>query len=108
MILTHPEWPRTKIPGSIQAELSSLGVLIEKNWLNAAEGSVSIQEMAANIRAAGPSNVYLATDRGQKGFEHPAEGMLRFIDALLNQGFSVQELKEMVRTVPERIVGRQH
>ena len=56
MILTHPEWDRTKVPGSVQADLASIGVLIEKNWLNIAEGSVSREEMAKNIRLAGPEH----------------------------------------------------
>lgn len=106
MILTHPEWDRTKIPGTIQQELAALGVLVEKNWLNLAEGSVTPSEMASNIRLAGVDHVYLATDRGQAGAEHPAEGMLRFIQTLLREGFSHAELETMVRTVPARIVTR--
>lgn len=106
MILTHPEWDRTKVPGPIQQELAALGVLVEKNWLNLAEASVSPEEMAANIRLAGPEHVYLATDRGQAGAEHPAEGMLRFIETLWNQGFTQTELETMVRTVPARITAR--
>ena len=103
MILTHPERSRTKVPGELQKELAGLGVLIEKNWLNIAEGAVTAEEMAANIRQAGVSSTYLATDRGQAGFEHPAEGMLRFIETLLDQGFSGAEIRTMVRDVPARI-----
>lgn len=106
MILTHPEWFRTKISGSVQAEMAALGVLIEKNWLNIAENSTTIEEMAANIRLAGTDHVYLATDRGQSGFEHPAEAMLRFIEVLLQAGFSEKEIITMVRTVPACIVNR--
>lgn len=93
MILTHPEWDRTKIPGSIQAELADLGVLIEKNWLNLAEGSVSPEEMAQNIRLAGVHSVYLATDRGQYAAEHPAQAMLLFIETLLSLGFTPKEIR---------------
>lgn len=103
MILTHPEWHRTVAPITIQKELAECGVLIEKNWLNVAEGDVTISQMAANIRAAGPEHVYLATDRGQAGAEHPAEGMLLFIEALLREGFTKEELITMVKTVPEKI-----
>lgn len=106
MILTHPEWDRTKVPGSVQADLASIGVLIEKNWLNIAEGSVSREEMAKNIRLAGPEHTYLATDRGQAGAEHPAEGMLRFIETLLELGFSREELDWMTKKVPQRIAAR--
>lgn len=106
MILTHPEWDRTKVPGSVQADLASIGVLIEKNWLNIAEGSVSREEMAKNIRLAGPEHTYLATDRGQAGAEHPAEGMLRFIETLLELGFSREEIDWMTKKVPQRIAAQ--
>lgn len=104
MILTHPEWQRTVIDTEIQAELAKLGVLIEKNWINIAEYSVSVEKMAENIRAAGPENVFLATDRGQKGFEHPVEAMRLFIANLLQQGFKRSEIEMMTHEVPERIV----
>lgn len=104
MILTHPEFDRTLIPGEIQAELAKLGVLIEKNWYNIAEGTVSAETMAANIRTVDPEYVYLATDRGQYGQEHPAPAMLRFIETMLDQGFSEKDITTMIRTVPERIV----
>lgn len=106
MILTHPEWDRTKSTGDIQKELADTGVLIEKNWLNIAEGSVSAQEMASNIKKVGAGRVYLATDRGQAGFEHPVEGMLRFIETLLNEGFTGQEIQTMLSTVPGYIANR--
>lgn len=107
MVLTHPEWVRTKVPGAVQADMASRGVLIEKNWLNIAEHSVSIEELVANMRLAGPERIYLATDRGQKGFETPGEGMLLFIEELLKVGFTEKELITMVRTVPSYIAKRE-
>ena len=104
MILTHPEWPRTIINGEIQKYLASLGVLIEKNWLNIAEKSVSIEEMVQNIRKVGVESIYLATDRGQNGSKHPAEEMINFIVALLKQGFTKEEIKIMTQVIPKRIV----
>ncbi|MEG1902402.1 MAG: DUF6282 family protein [Clostridium sp.] len=104
MILTHPEWSRTKVPVIIQKELADLGVLIEKNWLNLAEGDTTVSEMSNHIRAVGSEHIYLATDRGQAGAEHPAEGMLRFIETLLIEGFSHEELITMVQTVPAKII----
>lgn len=81
-----------------------MGVLIEKNWLNLAEGSVSPEEMAQNIRLAGVHSVYLATDRGQYAAEHPAQAMLLFIETLLSLGFTPKEIRQMTKETPERIV----
>ncbi|MEG1576886.1 MAG: hypothetical protein RR366_08890, partial [Clostridium sp.] len=97
-------WSRTKVPVIIQKELADLGVLIEKNWLNLAEGDTTVSEMSNHIRAVGSEHIYLATDRGQAGAEHPAEGMLRFIETLLIEGFSHEELITMVQTVPAKII----
>lgn len=105
MILTHPEWRRTAVPLEQQVELAGLGVLVEKNWLNIAEGDTTAEAMACHIRAIGSERVYLATDRGQAGFEHPAEGMLRFIQSMLEQGISDREIRNMVTAVPRMIVG---
>ncbi len=106
MILTHPEWSRTMAGGEIQAELASLGVVIEKNWVNIAEQSVSIEKMAQNIRMTGVEHTYIATDRGQKGSERPVEGMRRFLGALLDTGFTEEELVTMTHTVPSYIAAR--
>jgi len=106
MILTHPEWQRMMINGETQKYLSSLGVLIEKNWLNIAEQSVTAKEMANNIRSAGFENVYLSTDRGQNGFETPVYGMMKFIEVLLEEGFTEEEIRTMVQEVPKLIVNR--
>lgn len=106
MILTHPEWPRTIVSGKMQKHLADLGVLIEKNWLNVAENSVSIEQMAANIREAGVENTYIATDRGQNGFKHPAEEMINFIIALMEQGFTENEIRTMVQIVPSYIINK--
>ena len=63
MILTHPEFPRTRIGRDDQAELAKLGVVIEKNWFNLAQKSVMPEEMAETIRTVGSGHGYLATDR---------------------------------------------
>lgn len=107
MILTHPDWKRTKSSAEMQKELAKIGVIIEKNWLNIAESDVSVWDMADSIRAVGAEHIYLATDRGQAGYEHPVEGMLRFIELLLKEGFSEMDIKTMISTVPGFIARRE-
>lgn len=106
MILTHPEWKRTVIDIETQKYLASLGVLIEKNWLNIAEGDVLAKDMCEGIREIGVENIYLATDRGQKGFERPIYGMMKFIEVLLENGFKKEEIKVMTERNPKLIVGQ--
>lgn len=106
MILTHPEWERTVVPRAIQTELADIGVIVEKNWLNIAEGSCTAQAMLENIRAVGTHRVYLATDRGQRGAETPAQGMQRFVALLLENGFTDAEITDMAVRVPKELVLR--
>lgn len=104
MILTHPEFPRTTIPGEIQKEIADLGVIIEKNWLNIVQGAITIEQMKANIRMVGVSRVYIATDRGQTGMPHPTIELFHFVKELLKQGFKNEEIRSMVQVVPKSIV----
>lgn len=45
-------------------------------------------------------NCYLATDRGQKNFEYPVEALMMFMDAMLDEGFSKEEVRIMTHDVP--------
>ncbi|MPM70055.1 hypothetical protein SDC9_117006 [bioreactor metagenome] len=105
MILTHPEFPRTKIPAHIQKELADDGVLIEKNWFNVAQGAVSIQQMTQTILDVGTGRTFIATDRGQGGEPRPVPELHRFICELLKQGLNDAQIRDMVCFVPKSIVG---
>ncbi len=105
MVLTHPEFPRTDIEPKIQRELAELGVFIEKCWYNIAEKECEITKMAQHIRTVGVEHCFLTTDRGQGNRETPIEGMKLFLEALLEQGFTEEELFIMTHTVPCRVLG---
>lgn len=104
MVYTHPEWPRTATSKEIQAAMADLGVAIEKNWMNIADGLCPAETMIENIRAVGPHNVFIATDRGQANRETPVEGMLQFIELLLGFHFTDGEIRQMLCEVPGRLV----
>lgn len=104
MILTHPEFPRTRVPAQIQEELASKDVLIEKNWFNIVQGAVSIEEMAETIRRIGTEHTFISTDRGQKGAPHPTQELHRFICVLLEQGLTESQIRDMVCSVPKSIL----
>lgn len=106
MILTHPEFSRTMIGRCEQAELADQGVLIEKNWFNLAQRSVTPEEMAETIQVIGSGHVYLATDRGQKGAPSPVSELKRFIAVMLNMGLSESQIRDMVQKVPKEVVCR--
>lgn len=103
-ILTHPDWYRTVVPVSIQVELAKMGVLIEKLWQNIVEGNISAEKMAESMKIIGSERIFMATDRGMAGNEHPSEGILLYIEAMLKQGIKDKDIKNMVCNVPKLIV----
>ncbi len=104
MILTHPEFSRTRIDNSTQKELAEKGVVVEKAWYNIDEKNVSLEEMCDAIREVGYENCYLVTDRGQKDRPSPVESLIEFNKKLLEQGFKKHELAEMLHNVPQKII----
>ena len=106
MVLTHPEFSRTRIDAATQRELAELGVWIEKCWYNVAEGETTAAEMAAHIKAVGAEHCFMTTDRGQSRRETPVEGMKRFAAAMLENGLSEDEVYAMTHSIPEMVIGR--
>lgn len=105
MVLTHPDFPRTRIPVRMQTELAALGVVIEKNWYNITQGAIAVTEMAASIGQVGSSHTYIATDRGQEGEPSAVSEYRRFIGVLLEAGLTKTQLMDVTHSVPQSIVG---
>jgi hypothetical protein len=104
MILTHPDWYRTVVPLQTQLALARLGAVVEKVWMNVCAGDISLPDFASSIRQIGPGNVCLVTARGQEGCSHPADAMLDCVEAMLECGFSQEDIRDMIVRVPEYIV----
>lgn len=64
----------------------------------------SAEQMAANIKFVGANKIFLATDRGQVGYESPVEGYIQFIKVLHNQGISTEDLITMTQRVPSELL----
>lgn len=105
MVLTHPEFSRTKIDAAEQKKFADMGVLVEKCWYNIGEGECTAQEMIANIKTVGAEHCFLCTDRGQKERELPVDAMKTFVATLLNGGISEQDIFTMTHTVPKVVLG---
>lgn len=103
MILTHPDWNRTVVPLDVQIELSRLGVIVEKIWINVVEGDVSLEHFVHSMNQIGSERIYLVTDRGQKGQPHPAIALVDCIETLLINGITEQDILNMSHVVPAMI-----
>jgi hypothetical protein len=106
MMIDHPNIPFTKIPVDTQIQLTQLGV--KMNYI-AGEISprfycISPKELAANIKKLGPKNVVISTDGGQPSNPNPIELMRLYVQMLLEEGLSFDEVKTMLHENPASFI----
>ena len=104
-VLTHPDWACTTVPVDVQKSIAGSGVMVEKLWFDIGINHVTAEYMAHTIRDLGVENCYLSTDRGQFDKEYPAEGLMMFMDAMLDCGLSCDEIYKMTHENPRKVLG---
>lgn len=95
IVITHPEFPTTTFSLEQQLELLAYGVFFERCFTTPNTGKVSWEKVFHDVRATGPENNILSTDLGQPTALYPVEGYAKFVEAFLNNGFSVAEVRKM-------------
>jgi len=105
IVITHPEFPTTLLSIPDQQELAGYGVYFERCFTTPNTGKISWEQVYANIREVGPASTILATDLGQTTAPYPDDGLAMFIDRLLENGFSEDEVRGMVRDNPAQVLG---
>ncbi len=105
IVITHPEFPTTLLSIPDQQELARFGVYFERCFTTPNTGKISWEQVYANIREVGPASTILATDLGQTTAPYPDDGLGMFIDRLLENGFSEDEVRTMVRDNPAQVLG---
>jgi len=105
--LTHPDNSREAVDVEMQTALARQGVLIDRSWFNALRpaGGVSAAVMAWRIRATGAEHCIMTTDFGQKSNDPAPCGMLCFVEAMLAEGISEQEIRTMICDNPRALLG---
>ena len=78
--------------------------MVEKLWFDIGINHVTAEYMAQTIRDLGAKNCLMATDRGQAGKEYPAEGMMMFMDAMLDCGISCEDIYKMTHDNPKWVL----
>jgi hypothetical protein len=105
IVITHPEFPTTLLSIDQQKELAKLGVYFERCFTTPNTGKISWEQVYANVREVGPESTILATDLGQTTAPYPDEGLGIFAGRLLDNGFSENEVRRMVRDNPGDLLG---
>jgi hypothetical protein len=90
-----------------QIALSKMGAFIEHTWCATMpkHGHVSPCQFAEAIRAVGIEKCVMTTDFGQVHHPTPLEGFCLMLQALLKEGFRVEELERMVKDNPALLLG---
>lgn len=104
IILTHPDWIRTKIPIENQIELSRKGVFIEKVWANLDDGDCNEYEFIEVMKQSKFENIFITTDRGYYTKKTPIESLIDCIEFLLSKGVDKKNIAKMIKTTPRFIM----
>lgn len=104
VVLTHADNPADQYTLEEQAEAVKLGALVEHSFFTTYYDRTPIGEIARQIRAVGCENVLLTTDFGQPKSPYFDEGLAQYARALLEQGFTEEELRQMLCVNPVRVI----
>lgn len=107
IVLTHADNPADQYTTQQQVQAVRQGAFVEHCFFTTYFDRTPIEEIAAQIRAVGCSRVILTTDFGQTKSPYTDEGMEQYANLLLGQGFSPDELRQMMAENPKTLIAEQ-
>ena len=107
IVITHAMMAPSHMSTPEMIEAADLGAYIEfsYNGLVGPHKEFVIGDYAGAIRAVGPARCILSSDLGQIVNPVHPEGLLRFFEALLEEGFTRQEIHQMAIHNPSHLLG---
>jgi hypothetical protein len=109
ILVTHPEWGPTYHSYQAQKEFARLpNVFFERCFVSTTHlcGSVPFETIERAIIESGVERTILSTDLGQPETPPPAEGLRLYAERLRSTGFSVDQIRAMMATNPDRLLAR--
>jgi hypothetical protein len=104
MMVTHPSEP---VPGMSIAEQSQavgLGAFMEHCYLPVLDGSLSMAEIANQIRQVGVRHAIFSSDLGQAANGPVVPGFARGLETLREAGFTEAEIRTMTSDNPRQLL----
>jgi hypothetical protein len=95
IVVTHPEFPAQALEVDDEVALVERGALVERCFTTPHTGKTSWERVCAGIRATGPENNLLSTDLGQPANPPVEDGLALFVDRLLGEGLTEDEIQTM-------------
>lgn len=105
VVVTHPDYPTQAVPVDEQAALAARGAVLERCFAPVHSGKVSWEQTVEAIRATGPEHNVLSTDLGQPANPPVEDGLALMADALLEAGFSDDDVRTMAVVNSRRLAG---
>jgi hypothetical protein len=104
VVITHAEFPSQNLSAEEQVELAEMGAVIEHCFTTMHTGKAPWDAVFESIRKVGVARCILSTDLGQTINPPVAEGFAMFAQKLLDEGFSMEEVRRMAVTNPAALV----
>ncbi|MFN3325679.1 MAG: DUF6282 family protein [Bryobacteraceae bacterium] len=107
VLITHPEWSATFYPIELQRQLAALGgVFFERCYVSTTHrcGFTPFPVIEDAIAAVGVETTVISTDLGQVDTPAPVDGLRLYADRLLSSGFTREQIREMARELPFRLL----
>jgi hypothetical protein len=107
IVVTHAMLPPVGMNLDQMREAARLGAYLEfvYNALIGPNKVFDVPEYARAIRAVGPEHCILSSDLGQAGNPLHTAGLVAFFKALRSQGFSENEIDQMSKINPAKLLG---
>jgi hypothetical protein len=104
VLVTHAEFPSQNLSADEQQELAEMGAFIEHCFTTMYTGKAPWEEVFTAIRKVGPERCVLSTDLGQTINPPVAEGFAMFAQRLLDDGFSMDQIRRMTVDNPHALI----
>jgi hypothetical protein len=104
VVVTHAEFPSQNLSADEQYELAQMGAFIEHCFTTMHTGKAPWDSVLAAIRRVGPERCILSTDLGQTINPPVSEGFAMFAQRLLDDSFSVGQVRRMAVTNPQALL----
>ena len=110
ILITHPEWAPTFYSIAQQKALAVRGnVMFERCFVSTTHrcGFVPFETIEQAIADTGVEHTVLSTDLGQPDTPPPTEGLRLYAARLRSSGFSIDDIHQMMRSNPARLLNAQ-
>ncbi len=107
ILIQHADLGIAPLSSDVQQLLARQGAFIEKCYLacSADFRDISVEQMAASIRALGAESCVLVTDYGQTHNIPPVAALSEFVTELVACGISESQIEHMLSSNPKALLG---